>query len=206
MAGAQDVQVQLGAPPPGTSVPSGPMSFEVASVKPNKSGAQNVRFGIQQGGRFVATNTTVRQLILFAYQLQNFQIVGAPDWSRDDRFDVNAKAEGDVPPSPFGVAGPMQMMVRALLADRFRFTAHMDTREMPIYALVVARADGRLGPQLTRSTSDCAGVAAAGRARGGPPPTPPAPTAPGQRPQCGMFGGFGQFRAGGMALSELARS
>jgi uncharacterized protein (TIGR03435 family) len=204
LANAQDVQVQIGAPPPGAAAPAGPMSFEVASVKPNKAGGQIIRIGIQQGGRFVANNVTVQQLVVFAYQVQNFQIVGSPDWSRDDRFDINAKAEGDVPPAPLGVAGPMQMMVRSLLADRFKLTLHMDTREMPIYALVLARPDGRLGPQLTRSSVDCTGRGGAGRGRGDAG-RQPAPPAPGERPQCGMFGGLGQFRAGGMALSELAR-
>src|SRR5512134_2391782 len=74
--------------------PAGP-SFEVASVKPNKSGDMRVMFGMQPGGRFTATNAPLAALIRQAYQLQSFQLVGAPDWINDERFDIVAKAEGD---------------------------------------------------------------------------------------------------------------
>src|SRR5687767_5419056 len=111
-----DTQVIIGgAPPPaGTpGAPLGPMSFEVASVKPNNSGANNIQFGIQPGGRFTAVNVPVRQLIIFAYQLQNFQLVDAPDWTRNERYDILATAGRDLPPTPIGQVGPIQMMMRS---------------------------------------------------------------------------------------------
>ena len=73
-------------------------AFEVASVKPNKSGDGDSRLGIQPGGRFIATNVSLRMLIRSAYQLQEFQIVGGPGWIDSERFDIMAKAEGDFPP------------------------------------------------------------------------------------------------------------
>jgi len=177
-------------------------AFEVASVKPNKSGDGNVRLGLQPGGRVVTINTGVRELIRFAYGVQPFQIVGGPSWIASERFDVTAKAEGDVPPQPIGAGGPpgtLQLMMQSLLADRFKLVVHNDTREMPIYNLVLARPDGRLGDKLHASAVDCATVNAA--RRGGAPPPPPNP---GERPMCGMRIGPGSLAAGGMPLSQFA--
>jgi len=81
--------------------PAAGPQFEVASIKPNKSGDGRVMIGIQPGGRFTATNVPVRLLIRNAYQLQDFQIVGGPDWLSSDRYDVVAKAEDDGQGDPF---------------------------------------------------------------------------------------------------------
>ena len=200
-----DVQVFVGggAPPPGApAAPLGPMSFEVASVKPNISGDGNIRLGLQAGGRFTATNVPVRQLIIFAYQLQNFQLVDAPDWTRNERYDVIATAGREIPPSPIGQAGPIQMMVRSLLAERFKLVVRNEQRDMPIYALVLDRPERGLGSAIKPTTADCAAINAAARGRGGAPPAPPAP---GERPQCGMMGGFGMVRAGSMPMTQLVQ-
>src|SRR5262245_30462717 len=93
-------------------------SFEVASVRPNKSGDNRIQIGFQPGGRFTATGVTLRMLIGVAYAgatpLADFQIEGGPSWSGSDRFDIVAKAEGDVVPGP---NGPIPAMIRSLLAD-----------------------------------------------------------------------------------------
>jgi uncharacterized protein (TIGR03435 family) len=173
-------------------------SFEVASVKTNTSGDQRVMIQTPPGGRFTATNVPLRNLIVLAYRLQNFQLIGGPDWIRSERFDIVAKAEGNLPPfTPSGPPEPLLGMVRTLLAERFKLVVHHETRELPIYALVVARTDGKLGPQLHPAVVDC--EAAALRARGGPPPGPP----PGERPTCGMRIGPGQMMAGGTPLSQF---
>jgi uncharacterized protein (TIGR03435 family) len=109
------------------------------------------------GGRIEGTNRTLKLLIQNAFELQDFQIVGGPDWVKTDRFDVNAKAGANVPP------GQGQLMMQALLADRFKLAVHKDSREAPVYALVMARNGGKPGPQL--KPSECA------------PPTP-GPQAP----------------------------
>jgi uncharacterized protein (TIGR03435 family) len=144
-------------------------------------------------------------LIRNAYQMQDFQIIGAPDWIKTDRFDINAKAEGlATPPTPQtpGTPGPMALMMRALLADRFKLQTHTDTRELPVYNLVLNRSDGKLGPKLVPSTTDCAALAAArGRAGGAPTPLPP-----GERPQCGQFLGPGSIRAGAITIAQLANT
>jgi uncharacterized protein (TIGR03435 family) len=175
--------------------PASDLAFEVASVKPNRADDGRVMLSMQPGGRFTATNVALRMLIRQAYEMQDFQIVNGPGWIGTDRFDVVAKApEGEV------TADRLRPMLRALLAERFHLAAHTETREMSIYALVKARSDGKLGPKLTASTTDC--TAARGR-RGGPPPAPPQP---GQRIDCGLMMGLGRMNAGGMPLTELART
>jgi uncharacterized protein (TIGR03435 family) len=89
--------------------------------------------------------------------------------------------------------------MRTLLAERFKLAVHPETREMDIYALVVARQDGKLGPALKPTTQDCAAIVAAGR--GGPPPGPPDSNSP---VVCGMRGLPGRLVAGAMPMSLLA--
>ena len=144
----------------------------------------------------VVRNNTLRNIVRNTYGLQNFQIVGGPDWFDSDRFDIVAKAADDAPPER------MLLMVRTLLADRFKLAVHTETREIPIYALVMARSDGRPGPQLRAAAVDCAALLAAARAGGPPPPRAPA----GERPICGMQTAPGRMMAGGYALPDVARN
>jgi uncharacterized protein (TIGR03435 family) len=171
-----------------------PAAFEVASVKPNKTGDGRVMLGMQPGGRFNASNVPLRLLLRQAFNVQDFQIVGGPDWIASDRFDVVAKA-------PDGVeftADTMRPMLRALLTERFKLAFHNETRDMAVYALMKARPDGKLGAGLTPAAVDCAGR---GRRGGGPPPPPPQP---GQKMECGLMIGPGRLNAGGMPMSNLA--
>jgi uncharacterized protein (TIGR03435 family) len=167
--------------------------FEVASVKPNKSGENFVRI---QGpaGRFTATNVPVRLLIRTAYRLQDFQIVGGPAWLNTDRFDVVAKSEEGA------TQDQTALMLRALLADRFKLAVHNEMRELPIYALVPARGDGRPGPQLRPAAADC--TSARGRVAGPPPGPPPAAG----RPACGSRMAPGNIAAGGVTMATFAAS
>jgi uncharacterized protein (TIGR03435 family) len=179
-------------------------AFEAASVKQNKDAPRGQFVRRQPGGRFTATNMPLRDLIRFAYQVQNFQLEGGPSWLTTDRWDIVAKAEGDPPPvQPGGPPDRMMLMLRALMADRFKLVVHRETKELPVYALVLARKDGKLGPKLTPSTVDCAALATA-RGRSNVPP--PAPPQPGERPVCGFRIGIGQMAAGGFPLSQLATS
>jgi uncharacterized protein (TIGR03435 family) len=140
-------------------------------------------------------------LIRNAFQLQDFQISGGPAWLGTDRFDIVAKADGDIqPPTPGGPPAPTQLMLRGLLADRFKLVVHHETRELPIYVLALARSDRSLGPQLRFSQVDCA-ARALERGRAGAP-TPGLPPL-GERPVCGMRVGPGQMSGGGFPLSQL---
>jgi uncharacterized protein (TIGR03435 family) len=177
-------------------------SFEVATVKVNKSGDPGQFIRRQPGGRVTATNMPARTLITFAYQLAQYQLVGGPPWIGTDRFDIVAKMDGEPPPVPPG-SGPDQIMLatRTLLADRFGLKVHRETREMDIYALVLAKPGAGPGPGLKPSTTDCAALGAA--RRGGPPPGPPGPPPPGT-PFCGIMGGPGSIRFDGFPISQMA--
>jgi uncharacterized protein (TIGR03435 family) len=180
-------------------------AFEVASIKPNKSGDGRFGIGMQPGGRFAATGIPLRQLIAMAYgspgqPLPAFRIIGGPAWMNSDRFDIVAKAEGDIQP---GSNSPLPLMLRALLADRFKLVVHNESRELPIYALMKARSDGKLGPQLRPTTVDCAALAAARGRDGGPPPDGPG-VGPAGRPTCGMTVGPGNLAAGSQTMAQFA--
>ena len=181
--------------------PKAVLTYEAASVKPNKSGVQGSSIRRFPGGRLQATNMPLRALITFAYQLQPFQLVEDPGWIRNETFDIVAKMEGDPPPvMPGSGPDPHMVAMRTLLAERFKLAVHRETRQMDIYELVLARPDGKLGPALKPTTQDCAAMMAA--ARGGPPPGPaPGPNSP---VVCGMRGLPGRLVAGAMPMAQLA--
>lgn len=184
-------------------------AFDVVSVKRNTSGGPMLQRNTP--GNIAMFNVPVRQLVRLAYQLQDFLIVGAPDWANTDRFDIEGRFEPP-PPGPPPQTPRMLLMLRTLLRDRFGMVARTETREMPILALRLVRADGRLGPQLKPAAVDCAALnAARGRGpAGGPPldgrgaPPPGTPFSLGERPACGDRMAFGQLLAGGLPMSRLA--
>jgi uncharacterized protein (TIGR03435 family) len=158
--------------------PSSP-TFDVVSIKPNKSGTNQRQFNWEPNGRFTAMNVPLADLIRFAYAepgpdgllgpLPPNRLSVAKTWVggatalQSDKFDVVATT----------VAGTSQeqafLMLRGLLSERFKLVVHRETRDLPIYALVMARKDGRLGPRLRPSNVDCSAVPSDGPA---PSPTP----------------------------------
>jgi uncharacterized protein (TIGR03435 family) len=177
-------------------------TFEVASVKLNKSGDGNGNMRGVGSDRVVATNMPVRPMITFAYQVAGYQLIGGPGWLTTDRYDINAKMEA--PPTtviPFipgsTTPNPMQLALRHLLEDRFKVRMHRETRELDIYALVMARPGGGPGPGLKPTTQDCSKAVEPQR------PGAPAPGAPGQ-PFCGISGTPGRVRFGGLPASSFA--
>jgi uncharacterized protein (TIGR03435 family) len=191
-------------------VTSGPV-FEVVSIKPNPTrGTGPTRSQVQPGGRFVAENIPVRLLIGQAYQVPSYRLVGGPSWITSESFDIDARANGEL--SARGGPRPLDGALQGLLAVRFKLVVHTETRQLPICTLAMARSDGRLGPNLTRSSiTDCAPVLAAVLAApgGGPPPPggggPPAPPAPGGLAQpCSVMTGIGRFSANSRSPSQLA--
>jgi uncharacterized protein (TIGR03435 family) len=118
------------------------LRFEVASVKPNVSPDRSITFRPNPLDGILLSNNPLDSLIRYAYGLQDFRVIGAPDWTRDARFDVAAKAS-----HPITDAERRQMM-RALLADRFRMKSHVEMREHTVYLMTPSRADKRLGAGL----------------------------------------------------------
>jgi len=187
-----------------TAVPSAPRStFEAASVKRNKEGGP-FSLLFQPGGRLRAVNLTLKMLIGAAYgtpqPLPDFQISGGPKWLETDRFDIVAKAAGDPAPGPNGPPPLMFEMLQSLLEERFHLKVHKEMKEVPVFALMLARPDGKLGPQLRQTDVDCAALMRAARERGGPPPAPPAP---GERPKCGARMFPGNVSAGGQTMVQI---
>ncbi len=179
----------------------GATEFEAASIKPNK-GVGGFGIGFQPGGRFAATNVTLRMLISAAYgrpqPLPPFQVLGGPAWLDTDRFDVVAKAAGNPMPGPTGPPPEMFLMIQTLLADRFHLAVHYETRELPVYALVMSRPDGKLGEHLRITATDCEAIVAAARSG-----APPAPTGPGSA-FCGIRGGLGRLNASSASMAIIS--
>jgi uncharacterized protein (TIGR03435 family) len=143
-------------------------AFELASVKPVPA---DVRAGfpgllLQPSGRATTPGTSVRQLILVAYGLQDLQLVGGPSWLSSDRYAIDAQA-------------PAGATRASVLAERFQLAAHTERRELPSFALMLANRDGRLGPRLRRSGPECAPVT--------PPPGIPIPPPPPPGPENGII-------------------
>jgi uncharacterized protein (TIGR03435 family) len=133
-------------PPPAPKIP--PMdanadpSFEVATIKPNESGAPSLQ-GITMNGRnFRTRNSSLGDLIHFAYDVQTKQIVNAPEWMEKDRYDIAAVLEEQGVPN----AAQVKIMIRKLLADRFKLTFHHDKKELSAYLLTVAKDGQKLTP------------------------------------------------------------
>jgi uncharacterized protein (TIGR03435 family) len=129
-----------------------PPAFEVASVKFTSHGRtadgwSRSSVSVPSAGRLAAQNSSLDELIRFAWQLYDYQVVGPP-WLNDDSecFDIEAK----------GPAGSSQaqvrLMLQALLADRFKLAVHRETRTLPVYELVAAKGDPKL-PQAREATS-----------------------------------------------------
>jgi uncharacterized protein (TIGR03435 family) len=116
-----------------------PPAFEVASIKPNKSGTRAIgnKFEPQ---RMSWTNVPLKNLIQAAYHIQSYQLLGAAPWVAADTWDIDARTE-----SPATMQQKMEML-QSLLADRFQLKLHRETRDLPEYKLVVAKNGPKLQP------------------------------------------------------------
>jgi len=135
---------------------SPPLTFEVATIKPSTGDAHGIMLQLLPGGGMRTMGTTLKMLITQAYDVRDFQVSGGPSWINTDRFDVTAK-----PPGSGGDAkDPREMSdserktmqeqlrarLQALLADRFQLAIRHETKEQPVYALVVAKGGPKIKP------------------------------------------------------------
>jgi uncharacterized protein (TIGR03435 family) len=139
-------------PPEWQTAAGGSLSFEVASVKQDKT---NVKPSMNvdptpfdsfapTGGLYVAKNVAIAEFVAFAYKLTNKQLASFESqvpWSLEDLFDIEARAVGNPTKDQY------RLMMQSLLADRFKLAVHFEMRDVPVYALVLAKP-GKLGPQL----------------------------------------------------------
>ena len=140
-------------PPPQPKLP--PMdananpSFEVATIKPSKPDDQRKAF-IVQGNRFQIINQPLVQILCFAYDVQAKQLIGLPPWAETDKYDIDAKPDGEGAPS----GKQWKTMIQKMVAERYKLTFHPDKKELSVYVLSVAKG----GPKLTKSEGDPNGL------------------------------------------------
>jgi uncharacterized protein (TIGR03435 family) len=118
--------------------------LEVASVKLNIAPSGPVKIAPQPGGRFTATNVSLKLLVEYAYRLFDFQLSGGPRWLNSDHWDIVAKAEDDGIPQQTvqtGVGGLSrdELMVQSLLEERFNLKSHREVKELPVYEILVSK-------------------------------------------------------------------
>jgi uncharacterized protein (TIGR03435 family) len=150
-------QLGRGGPPPLMASQAATLSgvqFDVVSIKLNTSGAiGGGGRSFPDGGQMI-TNQPIASIVAAAATEPIFEVIGLPDWAKTERYDIVAKPAPDSHPTREQRAE----MMRNLFIERFKLIAHVEERERSGFALVVARSDGRLGPQLAKSKLDCAGV------------------------------------------------
>ena len=164
-------QERIPAAPPA----NGP-TFDVVSIKRVTDIRNRRSVGEQPGGKFVLSGMTIAPAIRTAYPADVSDIVGAPAWMDAETYDLTAQAGRDVPKDQ------MEAMLRAMLADKFKLLVHYEMQERPVYALVLARPDRRLGPDIKKSDLDCDAIQAARRAGS----KEPFPATSNGAPACGM--------------------
>ena len=195
---AQSGAAQSTAPKPLDAAPS--TVFEAASIKPQAPSSDgSIRTMVQfpPNGRLTAAGATVKTLICVAYGLSDFQVLGGPNWIEEDRYDVLATPGSALEEQLQKMKSDdntqaKRQMLQALLADRFKLILHHDTKELPIYGLVVAKS----GSKLQETKPDDANPDAAN--------APAHPTNKG-RMRMSIDSGSIEITATGMAMDGLAR-
>jgi uncharacterized protein (TIGR03435 family) len=179
--------------------PSSPETFEVASIRPSGDSRAAQGADVHPSGRLVVTNTTLLNLITDFFLVQRHEMVSGerlPSWIGSERWDIVAQGP---PITDQSAQLPLyRRMMQNLLIERFKLVTRREVRDIPTYALVFARADRRLGPQMRPSSADCAALLAAFKATGarlGP-----------ESPTCGLRPFRGQYRGTGVSLTDLARA
>jgi bla regulator protein blaR1 len=119
--------------------------FEVASIKPAAPDQRGTFIRPGANGGININNMPVKEMMALSWHVQPYQITGGPSWIESARYDISATANHRLKPDE------LPLMIQALLADRLQLKVHHETKELPIYALVIANKDGKLGPQLKES-------------------------------------------------------
>jgi uncharacterized protein (TIGR03435 family) len=116
-----------------SQTPAQKPQFDVASIKPSGPASPGPVWNIEPGGHFVASKITIRNLMVIAYRVHLAQILGGPSSIDSDKFDISAKS--GTPPK----GDELRLMIQSLLAERFGLVLKRETREMPVFALVIAK-------------------------------------------------------------------
>ena len=185
------------------------LTFDVVSIKPNNSGDTRRMIGNPPAGRFTTTNVPLRQIIVLAYgdvstggPPPNLEITGLPAWATTDGYDVQAQPEAGFQPT----AAQKQEMLQSMLEDRFKLKIRRETKDAPIYALVVGKDGVKMKRSEDQTPFNLNGPPPAGPGPGGPPPPPPGgPMAmSGPIPRGMIMMGIGQLRGGAQTMATFA--
>jgi len=126
--------------------PTAPTVDDIVSVKPSNPDGR-AQFEVSPGGILTMRAVTLSLTIQQAYDVRDFEISGGPAWSSSDRYDIIAKPEDASKVSPAD-RSQMRLRIQSLLADRFQLKLHHETKEMPVYALVIAKNGSKLNQHL----------------------------------------------------------
>ncbi len=171
--------------------------FEIVSIKRSMSNTPGGGGRTLPDGSQRMVDMPLRNFIATASPVATREVIGLPDWATTERYDVEVK------PPAGSSREQIREMWRTMWADRMKLIAHVEQRERDVYSLVLARADGKLGPDLKPSTLDCSPPAP-----DTPPPAPPTtrPTEKEVMSRCGMMRSVGAILSGGMKMDGLATS
>ena len=135
-------------------------AFDVAAISENHSDhtARSHIVSSPADSHLTVINVPMKMLLQFAFGLPETRILGGPDWLSSIKFDIEAKADSSVDDRLHSLSGDdakllKQKMVQALLADRFQLVDHMETRELPVYALIAAKGGPKLQPSKANGTT-----------------------------------------------------
>jgi bla regulator protein blaR1 len=150
---------------PAASTPA--PSFEVASIKVNHSADRRAMIRFAPGGRFTANNVALKGLLEQAYRVKDSQLVGAPNWIETEHYDIDAKMDDATVDAMKKLDGDQRreqysLILRALFVDRFKLRVRHETRDLPVYVLLV----GKNGPKFHETALTAAELA---------PPNPKGP-------------------------------
>jgi bla regulator protein BlaR1 len=190
----------MNAPPSRAQSPAAagatPPAFEVVSIKPDRTGSGRVMININPSGRFNAENVTLKFLLQEAYGVKDSQISGAPAWLDSEHYDIEAKPEDAMVEAQRKMGeeerhAQLLLMLQSMLADRFKLTVHHETKDLPLYVLVVAKSGSKLHESaVTQEDMD--------------PPDPPKPNGPQARHSIRMMG-RGDLSISGEGLDMFAQ-
>jgi uncharacterized protein (TIGR03435 family) len=130
-------------PPPKMMDPNAKPEFEVATIKPSDPNQRGWGINVNPSGMFTTRNTTLFDLIKFAYDMHPKQVIGAPSWADSDKFDLSCKPDTPGIPS----VNQMKIMLQKLLVDRFSLTLHKDRKELAAYAVTVSKGGSKIQPE-----------------------------------------------------------
>ncbi len=142
------------------AAPAAALTFDVASIRENNTSTDDHHhiYNDPSVSHFRTVNLSVKDLIQFAYSLPESQILGGPPWLDTIMFDIDAKSDPSVDAQLHALPTEQathqkQLMVQALLADRFHLKTHQETRQLPVFALVVAKGGPKFKPSDINGTS-----------------------------------------------------